>query len=50
MEKQTVLMDLNIQHLNMSTLTKLIHSFNTIVNKMPGRLFVNIGKLILKCI
>ena len=36
--------------LKMSTLTKLIHRFNTIVNKMPGRLFVNIGKLVLNCI
>ena len=49
MDKQTVLMELIFNILKMSTLTKLIHRFNTIVNKMPARLFVNIGKLILKC-
>lgn len=50
MERYTIFMDWKTHIVKISLLLKQVNRCNTILNKIPGRCFKDINKLILKCI
>lgn len=50
MERYTIFMDWKTHIVKISLLPKQVNRCNTILNKIPGRCFKDINKLILKCI